>query len=138
MKSNFHERYREAPPAPPSARATGLVFCVVALIIAGVFYANLAVAMPALGVAFAFALASWLQPNLLEPLNRAWFRLSLLLNRIVNPIVMLLIYLLAIVPSGLIMQLLRDPLRKKRACREDSYWSVRDPSASSSSMTQQF
>ena len=138
VKGNFHESFRDAPPAPPSARATGLVFAAVALIVAALFYGSPKVWGTALVLAVAFALTSWLRPGLLEPLNRAWFRLSLLLNRIVNPLVMALIYLVAIVPSGLIMQLLRDPLGAKRSPERTTYWSERKPSGENQSMTQQF
>lgn len=57
-------------------------------------------------------LAGVLVPSLLGPLNRAWFRFGLLLGRFVAPIVMVLVFVLAIVPSRLLLFVLRkDPLR---------------------------
>jgi Mn2+/Fe2+ NRAMP family transporter len=138
LTSNFHEHFRESEVAPPSERATGIVFACVALLIAAFAYSNPFIVGPALALSAAFALTSWLKPALLAPLNRAWFRLSLLLNRVVNPIVMLLIYAVAIVPTGLIMQALRDPLSTKPQRGTDSYWQVRDPDENRSTMSNQF
>ena len=138
MTGNFHERFRESDVEPPSERATGIVFACVAFLIAALSYANPVAATAALAVSAAFALTSWLRPGLLAPLNRAWFRLSLILNRLVNPVVMLLIYAAAIVPTGLVMQALRDPLGAKRVTGRASYWSKRERDAAGGSMSNQF
>lgn len=64
----------------------------------------------------------------LAPLNRAWTRLGLLLFKIVNPVVMLLIYAIGIVPVGLIMRAVgHDPLRRRREPEAASYWIERQP-----------
>ena len=73
-------------------------------------------------IACGFAGISWLAPHLLAPLNRAWFGLSLLLSKVMNPIVMGLLYAVAIIPFGLVMQLLRDPLVRKRRPEATTYW----------------
>ena len=139
MSKNFHESYQEEAIAPPSARSTGVVFAVVALIAAYFLRENLAALSVALGSAAILAMVSWLAPNLLEPLNRVWFRLSLLLNKIVSPIVMLAMFAIAIVPLGLAMQLRRDPLRRKRAPESTSYWIKRERGPDDkSSMQNQF
>jgi hypothetical protein len=39
-----------------------------------------------------------------------------------NPIVMGILFVVAIVPAGLIMQRFADPLRKKRLPGSGSYW----------------
>ncbi len=54
----------------------------------------------ALGVAL--AAAGWLKPDWLTPLNRAWFKLGLLLNRIVNPVIMGLMFFVAVTPPWLV------------------------------------
>jgi len=138
LSNNFHEHFRDTEVIPPSERATGIVFACVALLVAAFSYATPTVAGPALAVSAAFALTSWLRPAFLAPLNRAWFRLSLLLNRVVNPVVMLLIYSVAIVPAGLVMQVLRDPLAAKRPRERSSYWRDRDPIEVGGTMSNQF
>ena len=65
-------------------------------------------------------------PARLAPLNRAWTRLGLLLFKVVNPVVLGLIYLTTIVPIGLLMRLRgRDLLSLKFDRQAASYWVVR-------------
>lgn len=139
MKRNFHEEYRHEEVPPPSERSTGFVFACVALIIGAFFYDNLMVLALLWALAAGFALVSWQRPKLLGPLNRIWFKFSLLLHRVVNPVVMLLMYAVAIVPFGTVMQLIRDPLRAKPDKSLASYW-IEKPAEDrdNTSMTNQF
>ena len=77
---------------------------------------------------------------MLAPLNRLWLRLGVLLNRIVNPLVMGLIFFTAILPTGLLMRAWgKDPLRLRREPKAASYWIARESSdPPSESMKQQF
>jgi Saxitoxin biosynthesis operon protein SxtJ len=64
----------------------------------------------------------------LSGLNRAWTKLGLLLFKVVNPVVLALIYLVTIVPIGLIMRACgHDPLRLKRDPSASTYWVKREP-----------
>jgi hypothetical protein len=64
----------------------------------------------------------------LAPLNRLWLRFSLVLYKVVNPIVMALMFFATVVPTGLVMRALgKDPLRLKRDPKAASYWIVREP-----------
>ncbi|MEM7503644.1 MAG: hypothetical protein AAF417_16455 [Pseudomonadota bacterium] len=89
------------------------------------------------GLLVVFGLA-W--PAGLAPLNRAWMKLGLVLFKVVNPIVLGLIYLTTIVPIGLIMRASgRDLLSLKRDPSASSYWVERDPPGPApETMTQQF
>lgn len=138
MRRDFHESYAEEAVAPPSERATGLVFAAVAAIAGAVFYANVLVLAVCAGLCLGLIAVSAFRPALLRPVNRAWFRFSLLLSRIVNPVVLGLMYALAILPFGLVMRLWRDPLRRRRT-DAPSYWIERDRDASGrGSMADQF
>lgn len=67
-------------------------------------------------------------PARLAPLNRAWTRFGLVLFKVVNPVVLGLIYLATIVPIGLSMRLRgRDLLSLKFDRQAKSYWVVREP-----------
>jgi Saxitoxin biosynthesis operon protein SxtJ len=67
-------------------------------------------------------------PARLSALNRAWTRLGLLLFKVVNPVVLGLIYLTTIVPIGLLMRLRgRDLLHLEIDRQAQSYWVVREP-----------
>jgi hypothetical protein len=79
-------------------------------------------------VAAAFAATAQLRPGLLAPLNRLWSRFGLLLHRIVNPVVLGLIFVVAILPIGLLLRALgKDPLRLKRHANQTTYWLKRTP-----------
>lgn len=68
------------------------------------------------------------QPAILAPLNKLWMKLGLLLAKIVNPLVMLLIYVIIFVPVAFIMRLKgRDPLRRALDPNAKSYWIERTP-----------
>jgi hypothetical protein len=67
-------------------------------------------------------------PTALAPLNRVWLRFGLVLYKIVNPVVMTVLYGVAVVPTGLLMRLCgKDPLRLRRQPEAASYWIVREP-----------
>ncbi len=136
--TSHHETLHEAKVDPPSEFSTGVVFAVVATIVALLFRNSPSVWMPALAAAGIFAGLAFLAPKLLRPLNIAWFRFALLLNLFVSPIIMGVIFVVAIVPFGLIMQLRHDPLRKSRAAFTDSYWIKRPQRNAGASMRDQF
>jgi hypothetical protein len=84
-------------------------------------------------------LAAWLRPPLLHPLNRVWMKLGLVLHRIVNPIVMGLLFYGTIWPTGLVMRMRgKDLLRLKREPETSTYWIARTPGPAPESMRDQF
>jgi hypothetical protein len=120
--ANFHEDYQLSESVPPRERLTGLALAGAAGLIAAIWYRSQIVWLTAGTLALVLALLSLVAPALLKPLNLFWFRFSLLLHKVTNPIVMVLLYAVAIVPAGLIMQLLRDPLRARRDPSLTTYW----------------
>jgi hypothetical protein len=79
----------------------------------------------ALGVVFlVLALA---KPGLLRPLNRAWFLFGLVLHRIVNPLVLGILFLFVTLIGVTWRTLKRDPLRLKFEPSLASYWIDRSP-----------
>jgi hypothetical protein len=65
---------------------------------------------------------------LLRPFNRLWFRFGLLLSRVVNPLVMGLLFYFTVTPIGLIMRALgKDPLRLRFDRGARTYWIDRQP-----------
>ena len=133
-----HEQMTETPPPMPSERSTGIVFTVV-LSLAALLLRHIPAAALLCAVAAAAMLATaLLRPTLLGPLNRAWFQLALLLNRIVSPVVMFILYAIVIVPAGLIMQTRRDPLLARARGTRDSYWIDRAGGPPQTGMRDQF
>ena len=91
----------------------------------------------ALGAAGVLVLLSLGAPWVLRPLNLAWFKIGLILHRIVNPVVMFVMFVVVFLPGGLLMRLRSDPLKSRRAAPGASYWLERAPGARGS-MTNQF
>lgn len=139
MNQHTHEPVEAGVSQPPSERSTGLVFAGVAAALAVWLHENPVALALCLAASVLFLALALLRPALLGPLNRLWFRFSLLLHRIVSPVVMLAIFALVFVPAGLLMRALRDPLRRRRAPAGASYWVARDRQADAlSSMKNQF
>lgn len=138
MSGRHHETLIDAPPPLPSERSTGLVFAAVSLIAAALARHAPAAAWTFATASLVFLMLALARPALLAPLNKAWFRLALMLNRIVSPVTMFLIYASVIVPAGLLMQSVRDPLQRKGRGDRDSYWIERDTQASPTGMRDQF
>jgi hypothetical protein len=139
MGKDFHESFRAGEVKLPPERSTGLVFTVVALIVAALWRNDPVVPWVALGVAAVLAALSFLAPKLLKPLNVVWFKFGLLLHRIVNPLVMFIMFVVVFVPAGLIMRIWHDPLRSKRGTAGSTYWRPRKADADkTASMANQF
>jgi hypothetical protein len=125
-----HESYvRHDALQVGSNRSFGLVFAIVfAIIGAWPLLSGNGVRTWSLIVAAGFVVTAFAAPGLLAPANRAWMRFGALLHRIVSPLMLMLIFALAIVPTGLIMRAIRrDPLRLRRDPGASTYWIRRDP-----------
>ena len=124
-----------------SERTFGVAFAVVFTVI-GLFPligggAPRAWALTLAGVLLALALV---KPALLAPLNRAWFRVALVLQRVVSLLAMGVLFYGVVTPTGLIMRGLgKDLLRLRYDRQASSYWLRRDPPGPpADSMEQQF
>jgi hypothetical protein len=111
----------------PTDRKFGVFFGVLFFLASFVFLIMSQISLAAfLGVASLVLLVlSACKPSLLHPMNRAWMLFGLTLGRIVNPIVMGLIFYLIFVPTALVLKIFgRDELRLKIKSRE-TYWKLR-------------
>lgn len=112
-----------------SERGFGFVFAVVFAII-GLWplIGDGAIRVWAMGVAAAFLAIALVVPRALRPLNIAWFKFGLLLYKITNPIVMAVMYYIAVVPVGLLLKVFgKDPLLRRFDPEAKSYWIDREP-----------
>jgi hypothetical protein len=130
MKYSAHENFsRDEAVAIGSDRSFGLVMAAGFAVLAALSVWREGRAWPVLAVlAAVFLVAALLIPTALNPLNRAWLKLGLLLHKVVNPAVMGLIFYGAVLPTGLAMRALgKDLLRLKPRPKAESYWIARTP-----------
>jgi hypothetical protein len=129
QSQNFHETFRREEAARGSDRNFGFVVGAALSVIACLpLLRGSAPRWYLLPIAAALVLAALVAPRLLFPLNWLWHRLGLMLQKVVNPVVMLVIFALGVVPTGLVLRILRkDPMRRKFDTDADSYWIKRDP-----------
>jgi len=138
----FHEDLtREHDVAQASPRSFGVLFFIVFMMV------GLAPLFGAAGVrwwsvllAVAVGSLALLAPHVLAPLNALWMKLGAILHLIVSPIVMALLFVGAILPTGVMLRLFgRDNLGLRRDSSKATYWIERTPPGpESESLRQQF
>jgi hypothetical protein len=130
MQPSTHESFaREEEVGPGSERSFGIVMAVALVLIGALNLWHEGRVWPWLGgAAVLFLAAAMLWPAGLKPLNKLWFKFGMLLHAVINPLVMGLLFYVAVLPTGLVMRALgNDLLRLKREPASDSYWIVRRP-----------
>ena len=114
----------------PSERTFGFVFTGIFLLIAAYLWyhdAKPAAIQTFLVLAVAFLAFTLFMPIALRPLNKAWYKLGLLMGRVVSPIVLGILFFILITPIAIVMRLAgRDPL-KLRKQNVQSHWIDRAP-----------
>ena len=69
------------------------------------------------------AVVGTIVPNVLRGLYFVWMTIGLTLGAIVTRIILTLVFVVAVVPIGLIMRLLgKDPMQRKLDPEAESYW----------------
>jgi hypothetical protein len=125
-----HERLSaEEEVRSGSDRSFGYVFAVVFTLIALFPLVHGGSArLWALPLAAIFAAVAVLRPKLLAPLNRIWFRFGLLLHKVINPVVLALMFFAVITPVAAVTRLFGGKLLSLGYDKEaPSYWHRRSP-----------
>jgi hypothetical protein len=120
---------RESRVQLPSDRTFGLTIAVaLGLIGAWLSWRDSTPSVAVLGLCAAFLLAALAFPGILHPLNVAWMWLGHLLNRVVSPVVMGVIFFGLLTPVAAFMRLRgRDVLQRRFDPARESYWIKRIP-----------
>jgi Saxitoxin biosynthesis operon protein SxtJ len=125
-----HERLTaEEDVRSGSDRSFGIVFAVVFSLIAlfPLLHGG-SVRLWALPIAAVFAGLALLWPSLLAPLNRVWFRFGLLLHKVVNPVILGLMFFAVLTPVAAITRLFGGKLLSLGYDKSlPSYWQRRSP-----------
>lgn len=117
-------------PKIHSERSFGLVFAAVFAVIGiyGLYKGWVPVASVTWLVAgLLLALIAVVSPKLLAPFNRAWFRLGLLLNKIVSPVVLGIIFFGLLTPVAVLARLFGRQVLLLKPRSVSSYWVMRSP-----------
>lgn len=145
QETHIHEDFHRPHAVKGSSdRTFGFVFAAVFLVVAlwplrpdpsvvsAVNWWALAIAIGLLAVAVG-------RPRLLAPANRHWLQFGLLLQRIVNPLVMAVLFFAVVTPFAVAMRLAgKDPMRRKSDSAAATYWLERERAPAHSSMNNQF
>ena len=108
-------------PALPSDRSFGWTFTGVFAFVA--FFQPWLLALAALTALVTLIRAHWL-----APFNRAWMKFAEILNRVMSPVVLGVIYFGIFTPVGLVMRAFgRDAMCRRFEPARASYWVRRDP-----------
>ena len=124
----------------PSDRRFGLTMAGVCLVVGAVGAWRGRPLHPAVwALALLFMLAALVRPRVLAPLNRAWAQLGALLNRVVSPVVLGVVFFGLITPYAVIMRLRgRDLMRRRFEPALPSYWIVRQDTPTPDGFRRQF
>lgn len=113
----------------PPNRKFGQFFTSVFVILASWFYwrHDSALTLLFISISVCFALVTILAPILLQPLNQTWFLIGKLLGKIVDPVVLGLLFFILLTPVSLVSRLFgRDELKLKKRFIQ-SFWIERVP-----------
>jgi Saxitoxin biosynthesis operon protein SxtJ len=113
----------------PSNRSFGTLFVVVFALVGGFIWWRGGGSFGWwFGVSALTLLVTLLAPDWLTPANRAWMKLAELLNRIVSPLVLGVMFFGMFAPMGWAMRLSgRDALKRRIEPEARSYWVERTP-----------
>ena len=106
-----------------SNRSFGIVFFTVFLIIATYPLINGGeIRKWSLIASSIFLILGIVNSEILNPLNKLWFKFGIFLGKIISPLLMGIIFFLVVTPIGLLMRLFNKDLLNLRFNNNSSYW----------------
>ena len=120
-----------------SNKSFGIVFFIVFLIIA--LYPMLKgqdLRLWSLIISLIFLILGIINSTVLTPLNKIWFKFGILLGNIISPIVMAIVFFGVVLPTGIVMKILRKDLIRLKKNNKNTYWI--EKKAKMTSMKNQF
>lgn len=129
MQSHHEHVSSESETPRASNRSVGVVLAVVfGLIGAWPTLSDAPVRPWALAVAAGLLVLALVLPRALTPVAWLWLGLGNLLHHLVSPLILGLLYIVAVIPTGLYLKVTgKDPLRLKWDPEAPSYWINREP-----------
>jgi saxitoxin biosynthesis operon SxtJ-like protein len=126
--------------ATASSRAFGLLIAALLAVVAAMDYRWAGHGhVYWIGAAALCLLISLAMPRVLAPVKRLWLKLGHVLHRLISPLILAAVYVLAFIPVGAALRLFgKDVLALKRDPRAASYWSARAGGPAPESLKDQF
>jgi flagellar biosynthesis protein FlhB len=108
----------------PSNKKFGYFFSAIWLLVAIYFHFKGNQIFPTLSILLASTLlfAAMFYPDLLEPLNKLWFKLGALLGAISSPIVLSILFFMLITPIALLGRIFGRDSLKLKSKKMNTYW----------------
>jgi predicted membrane protein len=120
-----------------SNKSFGIVFFIVFLLIALYPLSNEQnLRIWSLVISIIFLILGLLNSKILNPLNKLWFKLGILLGKIVSPLVMGLIFFIVVTPIAIIMRIFKKDLINLKKNNNKTYWIEKDDKIKSSMKNQ--
>jgi energy-coupling factor transporter transmembrane protein EcfT len=116
---------KKAGPVPNRSFAI-LIAVALCFVAKGFWRQNFNISVAILSLSLLLFIVGLTIPHVLTPVTKLWLKFGDLLHRIISPVILLLIYVTSIVPTGIIMKIFgKDPLTKKPDSSLESYWVIR-------------
>ncbi len=112
----------------PTNKSFGLTFGTVFFIIflyVAFNHNNLILNLTLLSISLIFFFLGFINSKILHPLNYLWFKFGIFLGKIVSPLILGLIFVFVVTPTGLIMKVLKKDLLSLKFSKKSSYWVVK-------------
>ena len=120
-----------------SNKSFGIVFFIVFLLIALYpLFNEQNLRIWSLVISIIFLILGLLNSKILNPLNKLWFKLGILLGKIVSPLVMGLIFFIVVTPIAIIMRIFKKDLINLKKNNNKTYWIEKDDKIKSSMKNQ--
>jgi hypothetical protein len=147
MTDNFslHEDYHDKEPTEAGSDrgfgcTVGSILIAIGVIKALVAGAVSPIACLILAAGAVLLLLGVVAPSRLSTLNKLWLRVGTAIGKVVNPIILAVLFFLVVTPMAFLMRIVgKRPLRLAPDQTASTYWIEREPSTGeSSSMRRQF
>jgi len=107
----------------PSNRSFGIVFFFLFLIISLYPLTNgTEIKKWPLIISLIFLILGLINSQILNPLNKLWFKFGIFLGKIISPLIMGIIFFLVVTPIGLLMRMLGKDILSLKYNNNQSYW----------------
>jgi len=109
----------------PTNKKFGIFFSIIFFFLSIYTYVNWDVIFSILFIILSifFLLASIIKPSILKPANVSWMYLGFVLSKIVNPIILGIIFFILFTPIGIIRRTFGTDTLEMKKLKKNSYWS---------------